>query len=100
MKCRQGLPARKADAVRVALPITVAVPFDELVERDAVAVDAGVVLTEAVDHLDRQVPERRRDDLGCFSRTRELAADEHVGADIGSISPAVAQPSGLKTAER
>ena len=71
------LAAGERDGVRVGLPVRHAVPGEELVERQAVAVRAGVVLAPAVVDRDSTPGERLGDPLGRLLRPRVVAGVQH-----------------------
>ena len=74
-------------------------PIEELVERQAVALQAGIVLAEAGVDLDRGVTERRRDQLGGLDGALVVAGLWRSPGRLAGLSEADRQPLALAALE-
>ena len=69
-------------------------------EAHAVEVRAGIVLPDLRIDGDRQLAERRGDDLGGLDGPGEVAGDQHVGRDLAGAGQPLGQGLGLLAAQR
>ena len=100
MKRCQRFTAGESNEIPIGLPVVRTEPFDVLVEREAITFDTGVMLTEPFNDLDVKVAECRRDDLGSFTRPRELTTDQHVRMKLAYRREPMAQARGLFAPQR